>query len=58
MIYIQIYVHLQEILIKAFKEQDWENDLQIVIQNYGVNEFDVLSLIPAEGFSFYKVAGF
>ena len=40
----QIYVHLQEILIKAFKEQDWEDDLQIVIQNYGVSEFDVPSL--------------
>ena len=40
----QIYVHLQEILIKAFKEQDWENDLQIVIQNNGVNEFHVPSL--------------
>ena len=40
----QIYAHLQEILIKVFKEQDWENDLQIVIQNYGINEFDVPSL--------------
>ena len=39
----QIYVHLQEILIKAFK-QDWEDDLQIVLQKYGVNEFDVPSL--------------
>ena len=37
----QIYVHIQEIFIKAFKEQDWEDDLQIVIQNYGINEFDV-----------------
>ena len=37
-------MHLQEILIKAFKEQDWEDDLKIVIQNYGVNEFDVPSL--------------
>ena len=27
----QIYVHLQEILTKAFKEQKWEDDLQIVI---------------------------
>ena len=34
-------MRLQEILIKVFKEQDWENDLQIV---YGVNEFDVYSL--------------
>ena len=40
----QIYVHLREILIKPFKEQDWEDDLQIVLQNYGANEFDVLSL--------------
>ena len=37
----QIHVHLQEILIKGFKEQDWENDLHIVLQNCGVNEFDV-----------------
>ena len=36
-------MHLQEILIKVFKEQDWENDLKIVIQNYGVNEFHVPS---------------
>ena len=35
-VYIQV--------IKAFKEQDWEDDLQIVIQNYGFNEFDVPSL--------------
>ena len=53
----QIYMHLQEILIKAFKEQDWENDLQIVIQNYGVNEFDVPSLkscfLPLEITNFY-----
>ena len=34
-------MHLQEIFKKAFKEQDWKDDLQIVIQNYGVNEFDV-----------------
>ena len=40
----QIYVHFQEILIKAFKKQDWESDLQIVIQNFGVNESDVPSL--------------
>ena len=40
----QIYVHLQEILMKVFKEQDWENDLLIVIQNYGVNEYDNPSL--------------
>ena len=40
----QIYVHVQEILIKVFKEQDWENDMQIVIQNHGVNEFYVPSL--------------
>ena len=40
----QIYVDLQEILMKAFKEQNWEYDLQIVIQNYSVNEFDVPSL--------------
>ena len=37
-------MHLQEVLIKAFKEQDRESDLQIVIQNFGVNEFDVPSL--------------
>ena len=35
-------MHIQ--VIKAFKEQDWEDDLQIVIQNYGFNEFDVPSL--------------
>ena len=35
---------LQEILIKAFKEQNWEDDFQIVIQNYGVNKSNVLSL--------------
>ena len=40
----QIYVHIQEIFMKAFKEQDWEDDLQIVIQNHGVNECDVPSL--------------
>ena len=43
----QIYVHLQKVLIKAFNEQDWEDDfcdLQIVIQNYGVNEYNLLSL--------------
>ena len=34
----QIFAHLQEILVKAFKEQDWKDDFQIVIQNYGVNE--------------------
>ena len=28
----------------ADPEQDWEDDLQIVIQNYGVNEFDVPSI--------------
>ena len=33
--------------MKAFKEQAWEDDLQIVMQNYGVNEFDVpLRLLP------------
>ena len=37
-------MHFQEILIKAFKKQDWESDLQIVIQNFGVNESDVPSL--------------
>ena len=37
----QIYVHIQEIFIKAFKEQDWEDDLQIVIQSYDVNKFNV-----------------
>ena len=35
-------VHIQ--VIKAFEEQDWEDDSQIVIQNYGFNEFDVPSL--------------
>ena len=34
-------MHLQEISKKVFKEEDWEGDLQIVIQNYGANEFDV-----------------
>ena len=37
-------MHLQEILIKAFEDQHSEDDLQIVIQNYGVNEFDFPSL--------------
>ena len=37
----QIYVHLQQILIKGFKEQDWKDDFHIVMQNYGVNEFDI-----------------
>ena len=40
----QIYACLQEIVyvyLKDFKEQDWENDLQIVIQKYDVNEHDV-----------------
>ena len=40
----QIYVHLQEILINFFKEQGRKNNLQIVIQNYGVDELDVPSL--------------
>ena len=40
----QIYVHLQEILIKAFKEKTWKNNLQMVIQICGVNDFDVPSL--------------
>ena len=41
----QIYIHLQEFLMKAFKEQNQEdNVLQIVIQNYGVNESHVPSL--------------
>ena len=31
-------------MIKTFKQQDWEDDLQIVIQKYGVNVFDVPSL--------------
>ena len=31
-------------MIKTFKEQDWEDDLQIVIQKYGVTAFDVPSL--------------
>ena len=35
---------LQEILINTFKEQSWEDGLQTVIQNYGVNKFDVPSL--------------
>ena len=38
------YQIVQIQIIKAFKEQDWEDDLQIVIQNYGFNEFDVPSL--------------
>ena len=37
-------MHLKEILIKEFKEQDWEDDLQIVIQKCGVSEFDIPSL--------------
>ena len=37
-------MHLQEIFIKAFKEQNWEDDFQIVIQNCGVDEFDIPSL--------------
>ena len=37
----QVHVHLQETLIKGFTEQDWKNDLHIVIQNCGANEFDV-----------------
>ena len=31
-------------MIKIFKEQDWEDDLQIIIQKYGVNTSDVPSL--------------
>ena len=34
-------MHLREILIKAFKEKGWKDDLLIVIQNYGDNEFNV-----------------
>ena len=37
-------MHLQEILIKAFEKQNWKNDFQIVIQNCGIDEFDVPSL--------------
>ena len=37
-------MHLQEILIKVLQEQDWQDDLQIVIQNYVVSEFIVPSL--------------
>ena len=37
-------MHIQEIFIKAFKEQDWEDDLQIVMQNYVASELDVPSL--------------
>ena len=37
-------MHLQKILIKVLQEQDWEDDLQIVIQNYVVSEFIVPSL--------------
>ena len=40
----QIYVHLHEILIKTFKKQDFGDDLQIVIENHAVNEFDGPSL--------------
>ena len=40
----EIHLHLQDILIKAFKKQDWSDDLQIFIQNHVVNELDVLSL--------------
>ena len=37
-------MHFQETLIKSFNEQDLEDDfcdLQIVTQNYGVNESNV-----------------
>ena len=37
-------MHLQEILIKAFKEHNWEDHFQIVTQNYGIDEFAVPSL--------------
>ena len=37
-------MHLQEIL-KVFKEQDWEDELQIVIQCYGINELEFPSLV-------------
>ena len=37
-------MHLKEILITEFKEQDWEDDLQIVIQKCRVSEFDIPSL--------------
>ena len=37
-------MHLQEILIKVYEEQEWKNYLQIVIQNYGVNKFHISSL--------------
>ena len=30
--------------MKEFKEQDWEDDLQIVIQKCRVSEFDIPSL--------------
>ena len=53
----QICVHLQEILIKAFKEQNWEHDFQIVIQNYGVDEFDVPSL-KTQSFLLPEIAKF
>ena len=33
----QIFVHLKEILIKTFKEQDWEDDLQVVTQNVSMS---------------------
>ena len=36
-------MHLQEIFIKAFKKRNREDDLQMVMQNYGLNEIDVPS---------------
>ena len=44
-------------MIKTFKEQDWENDLQIVIQKYGVNTSDVPSL-KTQLFLLHQVAKF
>ena len=34
-------MHHQESLMRAFKEQDMEDDFQVVIQNYGINQFDI-----------------
>ena len=53
----QIYVHPQEIMIKPFKEQDWEDELEIVIQNYDVNEFNV-SLLKTQVLLLPQIAKF
>ena len=39
-------MYIQEILIKVLKEQNWEDDLQILMQSHCINEFDVPLLKP------------